>query len=58
MDIRDGTIFDTLFESRCRAVEEPNALGWFDAYDSEGTLCRFFLAMVSRIHDTEKGEES
>lgn len=45
-----GAVFDTPFESGCVVDTEPNADGHFDAYDSDGVLCSFTLAMVTRVH--------
>ncbi len=48
--VTQGMIFDTPFETGCRAVTAPDARGNFDAYDSEGVLCSFNTIMVERTY--------
>lgn len=40
-------MFDTAFEENCLALGEPDIYGAFDAYDSDGVICGFSVAMVT-----------
>lgn len=45
-----GQRFDTPYERGCIAVSAPDLVGNFDAYDSDGVLCSFSPAMVTRVY--------
>lgn len=59
--VKPGVRFDTQFETGCVVAEDPCVEQYagpprglpvygFDAYDSEGVLCRFGTNMVTWIH--------
>jgi len=48
--IIEGTIFDTEFESNCLALTMPDVDGGFVGMDSDGMLCDYTLAMVTRTY--------
>lgn len=49
MTIRPGVIFDTEYETGCRATSSPDVDGTFTAFDSDGVECIYGLRMVKRV---------
>lgn len=47
--IKAGQTFSTPFESGCVATSDPDFLGNFDAYDSDGVLCGFSTVMITSV---------
>lgn len=53
-DIRIGRTFNTPYEKGCVVASEPDIVGNFDAYDSDGVLCSYSPAMILEWTDEEE----
>ncbi len=53
-----GTVFSTLAESGCVATTAPDEDGNFDARDSDGVVCSFWLGMVESTEGVDRWSRS
>ncbi|MET8342394.1 hypothetical protein [Streptomyces microflavus] len=54
MIITEGAVFDTPFETGCKALTAPDADGLFDGLDSDGVHCSgYSMAMVVAVRAAE-----
>jgi hypothetical protein len=44
-----GNIFNTAYESRCVALDEPDEDGIFLGIDSDGVKCQYHVGMIVQI---------